>query len=41
VLDLQQDLAVSGPSVIMANACASGANAIGHAADQILAGETD
>jgi 3-oxoacyl-[acyl-carrier-protein] synthase II len=41
VLDLQQDLAVSGPSVVMANACASGANAIGHAADMILAGETD
>jgi 3-oxoacyl-[acyl-carrier-protein] synthase II len=41
VLDLQQDFAVSGPSVIMANACASGANAIGHAADMILAGESD
>jgi 3-oxoacyl-[acyl-carrier-protein] synthase II len=41
VLDLQQDLAVSGPSVVMANACASGANALGHAADMILAGETD
>jgi 3-oxoacyl-[acyl-carrier-protein] synthase II len=41
VLDLQQDFAVSGPSVIMANACASGANAIGHAADLILAGESD
>jgi 3-oxoacyl-[acyl-carrier-protein] synthase II len=41
VLDLQQDLAVSGPSVVMANACASGANAIGHAADLIRAGESD
>ena len=41
VLDLQQDLGVSGPSVIMANACASGANAIGHAADLIATGETD
>jgi 3-oxoacyl-[acyl-carrier-protein] synthase II len=41
VLDLQQDLAVSGPSVVMANACASGANALGHAADMIRAGETD
>jgi 3-oxoacyl-[acyl-carrier-protein] synthase II len=41
VLDLQQDLAVSGPSVVMANACASGANAIGHAADMILAGESE
>jgi 3-oxoacyl-[acyl-carrier-protein] synthase II len=40
VLDLQQYLGVSGPSVIIANACASGANAIGHAADMILAGET-
>jgi 3-oxoacyl-[acyl-carrier-protein] synthase II len=39
VLDLQQYLGVSGPSVITANACASGANAIGHAADMILAGE--
>jgi len=41
VLDLQQDLAVNGPSVVMANACASGANAIGHATDMILAGESD
>jgi 3-oxoacyl-[acyl-carrier-protein] synthase II len=41
VLDLQQNLAVSGASVVMANACASGANAIGHAADLILAGESD
>lgn len=41
VLDLQQYLAVTGPSVVMANACASGANAIGHAADLILAGEAD
>ena len=41
VLDLQQDFAVNGPSVIMANACASGANAIGHAADMILTGESD
>jgi 3-oxoacyl-[acyl-carrier-protein] synthase II len=41
VLDLQQDLGVSGPSIVMANACASGANAIGHAADLIATGETD
>jgi 3-oxoacyl-[acyl-carrier-protein] synthase II len=41
VLDLQQYLGFSGPSVIMANACASGANAIGHAADLIAVGEAD
>ena len=41
VLDLQQDLAVSGPSLVTANACASGANAIGHAADMIRVGESD
>jgi 3-oxoacyl-[acyl-carrier-protein] synthase II len=31
--DLQQHLGFSGPSMIVSNACASGANAIGHAAD--------
>ena len=35
VLDLQQTLGFAGHSVIIANACASGANAIGHAADLI------
>jgi len=35
VVDLQQTLGFEGPSVIIANACASGANAIGHAADLI------
>ncbi len=38
VLDLQQTLGFSGHSVIVANACASGANAIGHAADLIATG---
>jgi 3-oxoacyl-[acyl-carrier-protein] synthase II len=38
VLDLQQTLGFSGHSVIVANACASGANAIGHAADLISVG---
>lgn len=38
VLDLQQTLGFEGHSVIIANACASGANAIGHAADMISTG---
>jgi 3-oxoacyl-[acyl-carrier-protein] synthase II len=38
VLDLQQTLGFSGHSVIVANACASGANALGHAADLISVG---
>jgi 3-oxoacyl-[acyl-carrier-protein] synthase II len=41
VLDLQKALGFSGPSVIMANACASGANAIGHAAEMISVGAAD
>jgi 3-oxoacyl-[acyl-carrier-protein] synthase II len=41
VLDLQQTLGFSGHSVIIANACASGANAIGHAADLIATGMAD
>jgi 3-oxoacyl-[acyl-carrier-protein] synthase II len=41
VLDLQQALGFSGHSVILANACASGANAIGHAADLISSGAAD
>ncbi|MBX7157026.1 MAG: beta-ketoacyl-[acyl-carrier-protein] synthase family protein [Verrucomicrobiae bacterium] len=41
LLDLQEQLNISGPSMIIANACASGANAIGHAYDMIRAGQTD
>ena len=41
VLDVQQALGFAGHSVIIANACASGANAIGHAADLISAGAAD
>jgi 3-oxoacyl-[acyl-carrier-protein] synthase II len=41
VLDLQQTLGFSGHSVIIANACASGANAIGHAAEMITVGAAD
>lgn len=41
VLDVQQALGFSGHSVVIANACASGANAIGHAADLIAVGEAD
>ena len=41
VLDLQQTLGFSGHSVVIANACASGANAIGHAADLIATGMAD
>ena len=37
-LDLQQTLGFSGHSIVVANACASGANAIGHAADLIATG---
>ena len=39
--DLQQHLGFSGPSMIVSNACASGANAIGHAADLLRAGFAD
>jgi 3-oxoacyl-[acyl-carrier-protein] synthase II len=41
VLDLQQIFGFSGHAAIMANACASGANALGHAADMIAVGEAD
>jgi 3-oxoacyl-[acyl-carrier-protein] synthase II len=41
VLDIQQALGFSGPSILVANACASGANAIGHAADMISSGAAD
>jgi 3-oxoacyl-[acyl-carrier-protein] synthase II len=41
VLDVQQTLGFAGHSVIIANACASGANAIGHAADLIAVGAAD
>lgn len=41
VLDVQSALYISGPSTTLANACASGANAIGHAADLIAVGEAD
>lgn len=41
VLDLQCGLGFHGPSTIIANACASGANAIGHARDLIRAGHAD
>jgi 3-oxoacyl-[acyl-carrier-protein] synthase II len=41
VLDIQQALGFAGHSVIIANACASGANAIGHAADLIATGAAD
>jgi 3-oxoacyl-[acyl-carrier-protein] synthase II len=41
VLDIQQALGFAGHSVVIANACASGANAIGHAADLISTGGAD
>jgi 3-oxoacyl-[acyl-carrier-protein] synthase II len=41
VLDLQSELGFCGPSTIIANACASGANAIGHARDLIRAGRAE
>jgi 3-oxoacyl-[acyl-carrier-protein] synthase II len=41
VLDLQQTLGFRGHSVIIANACASGANAIGHAAALIATGAAE
>ncbi len=41
VLDIQQALGFSGHSVVLANACASGANAIGHGADLITTGMAD
>ena len=41
MLDVQRALGVAGPSLTIANACASGANAIGHGADLILSGEAE
>jgi 3-oxoacyl-[acyl-carrier-protein] synthase II len=41
VADLQQSLGFTGPAMIVSNACASGANAIGHAADLVRAGFAD
>jgi 3-oxoacyl-[acyl-carrier-protein] synthase II len=41
VHDLQQHLGFRGPMTIIANACASGANAIGHGADLIRSGAYD
>jgi 3-oxoacyl-[acyl-carrier-protein] synthase II len=39
--DLQQYLCFHGPMTIIANACASGANAVGHGADLIRSGTYD
>ncbi len=41
VLDLQQAIGFEGPSVIMANACASGANSVGHGAEMVSSGLAD
>lgn len=41
VADLQEHLGFSGPAMIVSNACASGANAIGHAADLVRGGFAD
>lgn len=41
VADLQQNLGFTGPAMIVSNACASGANAIGHAADLVRGGFAD
>ena len=41
ILDLQQELGFEGPSTIIANACASGANSIGHAVEMISSGMAD
>ncbi len=41
VQDLQQHLGFRGPMTIVANACASGANAIGHGSDLIRSGMYD
>lgn len=38
IADLQQNLGFSGPAMVVSNACASGANAIGHAADLVRGG---
>lgn len=39
--DLQRHLGFSGPAMIVSNACASGANAIGHAFDLVRSGMAD
>jgi 3-oxoacyl-[acyl-carrier-protein] synthase II len=41
IKDLQTHLQFSGPSTILSNACAGGANAIGHASDLIRSGMAD
>jgi 3-oxoacyl-[acyl-carrier-protein] synthase II len=41
VLDAQEDAGFRVPSAIIANACASGSNAIGHAFELIRAGQTN
>jgi 3-oxoacyl-[acyl-carrier-protein] synthase II len=41
ILDLQVALGFEGPSMIVANACASGANALGHGAEMIASGMAD
>jgi 3-oxoacyl-[acyl-carrier-protein] synthase II len=41
ILDLQQALGFEGSSVILGNACASGADAIGHAAGMVSCGLAD
>jgi 3-oxoacyl-[acyl-carrier-protein] synthase II len=41
VLDIQEVFGFRGPVTVIANACASGANAIGHASDMIRSGMAD
>jgi 3-oxoacyl-[acyl-carrier-protein] synthase II len=41
VLDLQQTLGIRGHSIVIANACASGANSLGHAADLLATGAAE
>jgi 3-oxoacyl-[acyl-carrier-protein] synthase II len=41
ILDLQDQFGFRGPIAIIANACASGANAIGHGADLIRSGRAE
>ena len=40
-LDLADAFGFSGPTILIANACASGANAVGHAFDLIRCGQAD
>lgn len=40
-LDLAEDLGVGGPLTIVANACASGANALGHAWEMVRSGRAE